>query len=284
MIRPEEAAKEAKRCFEELNFVGIMLNDFQSVSDEEAPEFAETSEVDGKRIYYDSPSYDVFWKVLEDAGRPCYLHPRLLKAEFFKRRPWLSASTHGFKLQLSVHVLAIITGGVFDRFPKVSCSSRKYRIRADLVPLQLQLMFGHMGEGITADLWRVDHRLDRSRFPTLKMDKQKMVRDYFSENIHITTSGHYSTRMLQAAMAELGADRIQFAIDYPYEDDLKNGSDWMDSCPISEPDRVKIARNNAVKLLRLDQAPWNMSLEASRKELGIGGMSSHVWGYGLSQH
>jgi 2,3-dihydroxybenzoate decarboxylase len=116
------------------------------------------------------------------------------------------------------------------------------------------------------------------------MDKQKMVRDYFAENIHITTSGHYSTRMLQAAMAELGADRIQFAIDYPYEDDLKNGSDWIDSCPISEPDRVKIARNNAVKLLRLDQAPWNMSLDASRKELEIGGMTSHVWGYGLSQH
>jgi predicted TIM-barrel fold metal-dependent hydrolase len=119
MIRPEEAAKEAKRCFEELNFVGIILNDYQSVSDEEAPDFAEPSEVDGKRLYYDNKSYDVFFKVLEDAGKPFYCHPRLIQGQFFKSRPWLAASVHGFKIQASHHILALITGGLFDRFPKV---------------------------------------------------------------------------------------------------------------------------------------------------------------------
>jgi predicted TIM-barrel fold metal-dependent hydrolase len=79
------------------------------------------------------------------------------------------------------------------------------------------MMFGHMGEGITGDLWRLDHKLDRKRFPTMPMAKNKLIRDYFANNIHITTSGHYSSRMLQACISEIGADRIQFAIDYPCE-------------------------------------------------------------------
>lgn len=78
-------------------------------------------------------------------------------------------------------------------------------------------MFGHMGEGITGDLWRLDHKLDRKRFPTMPMAKNKLIRDYFAKNLHITTSGHYSSRMLQACISEIGADRIQFAIDYPCE-------------------------------------------------------------------
>jgi 2,3-dihydroxybenzoate decarboxylase len=78
-------------------------------------------------------------------------------------------------------------------------------------------MFGHMGEGITADLWRLDHKLDRHRFPAMPMSNKKLMRDYFANNIHITTSGHYSTRMLQACISEIGSDRIQFAIDYPCE-------------------------------------------------------------------
>lgn len=78
-------------------------------------------------------------------------------------------------------------------------------------------MFGHMGEGLPADLWRLDHKLDRSRFPSMPMAKNKLMRDYFNKNITITSSGHYSTRMMQACIQEIGSDRIQFAIDFPCE-------------------------------------------------------------------
>lgn len=78
------------------------------------------------------------------------------------------------------------------------------------ISLQLQLMCGHMGEGLTADMWRLDHKLDRARFPTMPMDHKKIIRDYFDNgNITITTSGHYSTRMMQACIQEIGSDRIQ---------------------------------------------------------------------------
>jgi predicted TIM-barrel fold metal-dependent hydrolase len=50
---------------------------------------------------------------------------------------------------------------------------------------------------------------------------------------------------------ELGADRLLFAADYPFEE-LDDGARWLDAAPISDRDRRKIARENARALLRLE--------------------------------
>lgn len=65
-----------------------ILNDYQTVCDEEAPEWAEQGP-EGKRLYYDHPSYDVLWKTLVELDRPFYLHPRLHTGPFYKKRPWV---------------------------------------------------------------------------------------------------------------------------------------------------------------------------------------------------
>jgi len=52
------------------------------------------------------------------------------------------------------------------------------------------------------------------------------------------------------AMLEIGADRIMFAIDYPFES-CADAAAWFDAAPISEADRIKIGRTNASKLFRL---------------------------------
>ncbi|GAA5942882.1 hypothetical protein JCM1841_000743 [Sporobolomyces salmonicolor] len=251
MIDPAAAAKEARRCITELGFVGVLLNDYQSVSREEAPPYAEHGFVDEPtlRVYFDAPEYDIFWKTMEELNRPVYLHPRLHRGDFYKKRPHLAASAHGFKTQLSSHVLAIATAGVFDRFPK------------------LQVCIGHMGEGLVADLWRADHKLDRARFPNMAMQKGVLLKDYFRNNIHITSSGHYSTRTMLAAIAELGSDRIMFSIDYPYEPDLANACNWIDNAPISEVDKMKICRGNAIRLLRLDERPFGLNKDTTYEEL-----------------
>lgn len=64
------------------------------------------------------------------------------------------------------------------------------------------------------------------------------------------------------------------------EPNLKNGAQWMDTCPISENDRLKIGRTNAIKLLRLDQAPFNLKADATMEELRIGGLEGDVYGIG----
>lgn len=65
------------------------------------------------------------------------------------------------------------------------------------------------------------------------------------------------------------------------EPNLKNGSEWFDSCPISDTDRLKIGRTNAIKMLRLDRAPFNLKADADMEELQIGGLEGNTYGIGL---
>jgi 2,3-dihydroxybenzoate decarboxylase len=46
---------------------------------------------------------------------------------------------------------------------------------------------------------------------------------------------------------EVGADRVLYSVDYPYED-MGEAAEWFDNAPISEPDRFKIACGNARQL------------------------------------
>jgi 2,3-dihydroxybenzoate decarboxylase len=76
------------------------------------------------------------------------------------------------------------------------------------------------------------------------------VADYIRANFHITTSGHYSTPALAAALAEMGAERVMFSVDYPFEN-ISDAVDWFDAVPLAEGDRRKIERTNAIKLFKL---------------------------------
>ncbi|KAJ6617709.1 2,3-dihydroxybenzoate decarboxylase [Mycena sp. CBHHK59/15] len=252
MHDPKQAAEELSRAVIELGCVGVMLNDFQS------------SGPDGNTmLFYDNPSYDIFWAAVEELDCLAYMHPRLASKlvwnELYRDRKCLQASAWGFANQLSIHILGIATSGVFDRFPGV------------------QLAFGHMGEHIPFDLWRLDHKLDRDRFPDMRMAKNKTIRDYFATNMHITTSGNFSTRSLQGAIAELSASRIMFSIDYPYEDGLMEGSTWFDKLPLSQPDLLAIGRENALRLLKLDRPPHNLKPGMTLKELEIGGLKGLIY-------
>jgi 2,3-dihydroxybenzoate decarboxylase len=53
------------------------------------------------------------------------------------------------------------------------------------------------------------------------------------------------------AMMEIGADRILFSADWPFEN-IDHAADWFDAATISENDRRKIGRLNALKLFKLD--------------------------------
>jgi predicted TIM-barrel fold metal-dependent hydrolase len=73
---------------------------------------------------------------------------------------------------------------------------------------------------------------------------------YLRENFYVTTSGNFRTQALNDVMLELGADRVLYSVDYPYED-MGEATEWFDHASISEPDRVKIAHSNARQLFRL---------------------------------
>jgi 2,3-dihydroxybenzoate decarboxylase len=115
----------------------------------------------------------------------------------------------------------------------------------------LRIIVGHMGEGLPYMMWRIDNRN-----AWVKVEKtypaKRPIADYFNENFYITTSGNFRTQSLIDAMLEIGADRILFSTDWPFEN-VDHAANWFDSTTISEADRLKIGRTNAVSLFKLDR-------------------------------
>ena len=221
-----EAAAELMRAVRELGVYGAILNDFQSVG------------ADDGRAYYDEPAYDVFWAAVQALDVPVYLHPRYATGrdldattgKYAPRKHLLGAGVQ-FHLDLSFHLYAICAGGVLDRFPRV------------------QIVAGHLGEGIPFNLVRADHWYNK---PVKKATRpsQHDYTYYFTHNVSVTTSGDFSTPGLQFCIDAIGADRCLYAIDYPY-DEIKVAQDWWRSVELPATQKEMVARGNAIRLFKL---------------------------------
>jgi predicted TIM-barrel fold metal-dependent hydrolase len=106
-------------------------------------------------------------------------------------------------------------------------------------------VIGHLGEALPFMLARTSTTL-----PPGATGLQRTVAEYMRENVHITTSGFFSVPPLLNALLELGADRILFAVDYPYSPNDR-GVAFLDAMPVSAADREKIAHGNAERLFGL---------------------------------
>lgn len=222
MQDPDRASRELERCVKELGFRGALVNGFSQIQD------ANTM------FYYDLPQYWPFWAVVESLDVPFYLHPRNplpSAAQIYEGHPWLLGPTWAFGQETAVHALRLMGSGLFDKHPR------------------LKIILGHMGEGIPYSLWRIDNRNAWTKAQP-KYPAQKRIADYFLANFYITTSGNFRTQTLINAILEMGADRILFSTDWPFEN-IDHAADWFDSASISEADREKIGRLNAVKLFKL---------------------------------
>ncbi|NGO52792.1 gamma-resorcylate decarboxylase [Allomesorhizobium camelthorni] len=219
---PEAASRELERCVKDLGFVGALVNGFSQRSD--------TSDL----LYYDLPQYRSFWATLAALNMPFYLHPRNplpQDSRIYEGHPWLMGPTWAFAQETAVHALRLMGSGLFDEHPG------------------LQIILGHMGEGLPYMMWRIDNRNAWVKVPP-KYPAKRRIADYFNENFYITTSGNFRTQTLIDAMLEIGSDRILFSTDWPFEN-IDHAADWFDSATISEADRVKIGRTNAKALFKL---------------------------------
>ena len=73
------------------------------------------------------------------------------------------------------------------------------------------------------------------------------------ENFYVSVSGNYHTPSLMGVLSEMGADRVMFAADHPFED-VADGADWFDALELDAAVREQIARGNAERLLSLAAA------------------------------
>ncbi len=219
---PAAAAEELERCVGELGFRGALVNGYSSIGDLDTAG------------YYDEERYLPFWERVAALGVPFYLHPRNplpTQRRYYEGREELLGPTWAFTVETATHCLRLMASGLFDRLP------------------ELQIVIGHMGELLPFAVERTEQRL--SHIPTVALERgpARILR----ENFHITTSGNFHTQSLIGAILQVGADRILFAADHPFERTAEAAA-WFDAVPISEGDRQKIGRTNAARLLGIDVA------------------------------
>lgn len=215
---PAAAAAELDRCVRELGFVGAMIN----------------GHAQGR--YLDD---EFFWPVLEAAEAldvPVYLHPTpppqaVVEASYTGNyspevASALATSAWGWHIETATHVLRIVLSGAFDRFPR------------------LQLVVGHMGEGLSFFLPRFVYVM--SHVAALK----RPLHAYFVENVHYTFAAFNWTPTFLNLLSQVGASRILFATDHPYGS-MDVARQFLDDAPVSAADREQIAHGNAERLLGL---------------------------------
>lgn len=220
---PKAAGDELERAVNELGFSGALINGYSNIGEENTAQ------------YLDEPQVWPFWERVEKLGVPVYLHPRIPlpnQQRIYEGYEGLLGSAWGFGVETAMHAIRLILSGLFDRYPN------------------LTIILGHLGEGLPFTLPRVEHRLRHQRGET-HGNHQKAPMEYLRNNFYLTTSGVFRTQALLDTLLEVGADRILFSVDYPYES-MEEISSWFDSCPISENDRLKIGSENAKKLFQLD--------------------------------
>jgi 2,3-dihydroxybenzoate decarboxylase len=214
---PSAAARELERSVTRLGLKGAMINGYTNLAA-------------GAAAYLDEPRFLPFWEAASALGVPVYLHPRAaLEQRIYEGHSQLLGATWGFAPETATHTLRLIHSGLLDRFPT------------------LTLILGHLGETLPFFAWRIQHCFEYN--PSDKRLERRLP-DYLCENFYVSTSGFFNDQALISALLTIGADRILFAADYPYES-IGPAADWIEHAPISENDKRKIAHLNARALFKL---------------------------------
>lgn len=214
---PQEAAKEMERSVKELGMKGIVV---QSHAQNE---------------YLDDKKYWPLFEKAEALDAPIYLHPiapsTSILEPYAKYGFPLAGPILGFAADVSLHVMRLIYSGLFDQFPN------------------LKIILGHLGEGLPYWFPRLDfywHKKWVGKGPVIK----RKPSDYLKDNFIITTSGIFFQPAFMCAYLAMGAEKIAFAVDYPYEEN-KEALAFMREAPICDDDKEKIYHLNAERLFKL---------------------------------
>lgn len=215
---PEAAARELERTVKELGFKGALINGRPGSK------------------FLDDPFYAPILAALNELNVPLYVHPGLPDASvqalyYGGFDPELSARLSmfawGWHNEAGIQVVRMLLAGVFDRYPK------------------LQVISGHWGEMVPFFLQRLEDSIPQEASGL----KRPIVQTY-REHVYVSPSGMLNLPHFQFIHALMGAERILYSIDYPYQS-LDGARDFIERLPISDTDKALIAHGNAERLLGL---------------------------------
>jgi uncharacterized protein len=218
MKDPGSAAKELERCIDTLGFKGLILD----------------GTTGGE--FMDQPKFLPVFEAANALKIPIYLHPapppKAVKDIYFSGLPaeaahLLSIAGWGWHAENGLHTLRLIVSGLFDRFP------------------ELQIVIGHMGEGVPYALARSSGVLGAAT-----KHLQRSVDEYFRHNFHVTTSGYFTLPPFQCALEVVGIDRLMYSVDYPFSPNTR-GRDFLNALNLADTDYAKLTHGNAEALFNL---------------------------------
>ena len=213
MQDPMAAADELERCINDLGMQGAMVN----------------GQTGG--TYLDDDRYAPFWERASDLGVAVYIHPNNPpeRVHMYNDHPELFGPLWSWTVETATHALRLVFSGLFDRYPNAG------------------IILGHLGETLPYLLWRLDSRWDISNRGemTLKMAPS----EYFKNNVWVTTSGMCADAPLRCAIDVLGADRVMFSADYPFESTSEAG-EWIDAAPLTDHEREMVCYGSAKSVLK----------------------------------
>jgi 2,3-dihydroxybenzoate decarboxylase len=183
---PHWSAREIARGARDLGFKGVQIN----------------SHTQGQ--YLDDPKFDPIFRALADTGQPLYIHPATPPDSMIgpMLEAGLDGAIFGFGVETGMHLLRLITIGIFDRYP------------------DLQIMVGHAGEALPYWVYRLDYMhqagVRSNRYARMK-PLRKTILEYLRSNVLITTSGMAWPPAIRFAQQVVGEERVMYAMDYPYQ-------------------------------------------------------------------
>ncbi|WP_179505519.1 MULTISPECIES: amidohydrolase family protein [unclassified Sphingomonas] len=216
---PEWSAREIHRGAKELGFKGIQIN----------------SHTQGR--YLDEDFFDPIFRALVEVDQPLYIHPATPPDAMIgpMLEAGLDGAIFGFGVETGMHLLRLITIGIFDKYPS------------------LQIMVGHMGEALPYWLYRLDYMhqagVRSQRYARMKPLK-KTIAEYLRSNVLVTNSGMAWEPAIKFCQEVMGEDRVMYAMDYPYQY-LADEVRAMDAMDMTPQTKAKFFQTNAQRWFKL---------------------------------
>lgn len=215
---PAAAAEELERAVKELGFVGALLLGRPGDT------------------FLDDPRYDPVLAKLAELRVPLYLHPGYPLPQV--QQPYygglgtqvtarLSLFGWGWHNEAGVHLLRLLLSKKFDQFP------------------DLQVISGHWGEMVPFYLDRLDDSI-----PQAVSGLSRSITETFKQHVYVAPSGMMSLPQFEFIHKVVGADRILYSVDYPFLT-LAGARRFLETLPVSQGDKEKIAHGNAELLFRM---------------------------------
>ncbi len=230
---PEGMIKETRRAMEQLGAVGILLY----------------TNAAGKAL--DAPEFRPLYAIMTQCDRPIWIHPT--RPATFPDYQAESKShyemwwTLGWPYETTAAMARLVFSRLLDDFPTLKVITHHGGGIAPMIEGRLAAGWDQLGT-----------RTSDADYSKLLRELKKRPVDYF-RSFYADTAMMGSSNSTLCALNFFGADHMLFASDAPFDPEqgpmyIRETIKILDELEISEQDRRKIYRDNAVKLLNLKLA------------------------------